>query len=137
MAAADRLYAILVEFGCLERTVVGTFHNDITAYMDETYPDMPRSAGVMEVVGFFLKSLVNAPAEKSDFGFEALQIPTTDYVVNLGTSRVVNYAHRYDIAVQYWTINDPAEMARLQAIGADAVMTDVPDQGAAVLVQPE
>ncbi len=137
MAAADRLHAILVEFGCLERTVVGTFHNDITAYMDETYPDMPRSAGVMEVVGFFLKSLVNAPAEKSDFGFEALQIPTTDYVVNLGTSRVVNYAHKFDIAVQYWTINDPLEMARLQAIGADAIMTDVPDQGAAVLVQPE
>ena len=137
MAAADRLYAILKEYGCLERTVVGTFHNEITAYMDGTYPDMPRSAGVTEVVGFFLKSLVNWPAAAEDFGFDALQIPTTDYVVNLGTSRVVNYAHRYGIAVQYWTINDPAEMARLQSIGADAVMTDVPDQGAAVLHQPE
>lgn len=91
----------------------------------------------MEVVGFFLKSLVGWPAQKEDFGFDALQIPTTDYVVNLGTSRVINYAHQYDIAVQYWTINDPLEMARLQSIGADAIMTDVPDQGAAVLVQPE
>ena len=137
MAAADSLYAILVEFGCLERTVVGTFHNEITAYMDETYPDMPRSAGVMEVVGFYLKSLVGWPAAAEDFGFDALQIPTTDYVINLGTSRVINYAHKYDIAVQYWTINDGEEMARLQSIGADAIMTDVPDRGAAVLIQPE
>lgn len=134
-AAADKLYATLVEFGCLDRTVVGTFHNEVTAYLDETYPDLPRSAGVMEVVGFFLRSLVNWPGE-GDFGFDALQIPTTDYVVNLGTSRVVNYAHERGIAVQYWTINDGGEMARLQSIGADAIMTDVPDLGAAVLNQP-
>ena len=136
-AAADKLYATLVEFGCLDRTVVGTFHNEVTAYLDGTYPDMPRSAGVMEVVGFFLRSLVGWPAGAEDFGFEALQIPTTDYVVNLGTSRVVNYAHKYDIAVQYWTINDGDEMARLQSIGADAIMTDVPDLGAQILAQPE
>ena len=56
--------------------------------------------------------------------------------MNLGTSRLVNYAHKHNIAVQYWTINDSAEMAYLQSIGADAIMTDVPDQGAKVLVQP-
>ncbi|MBQ7810325.1 MAG: hypothetical protein IJ346_05105, partial [Clostridia bacterium] len=61
---------------------------------------------------------------------------TTDYTINLGTSRVVNYAHKHNIAVQYWTINDPAEMARLQKIGADAIMTDVPDKAAGILKQP-
>ena len=30
----------------------------------------------------------------------------------------------------------PQEMARLQSIGADAIMTDVPDKGAQVLTQP-
>ena len=134
--AADILYQTLVEFDCLNRTVVGTFHNEITAYMDETYPDMYRSAGMMECVEFYLYSLLNLPADEDTFGFVALQIPTTDYVINLGTSRVINYAHKNNIAVQYWTINDPAEMARLQSIGADAIMTDVPDQGAQVLVQP-
>lgn len=134
--AADKLYAMLKEYGCLDWVVVGTFHNEVTAYMDERYPDMLRSAGVMEVLKFYLCSLVNWPARPGSFGFQALQIPTTDYVVNLGTSHLVNYAHRYDIAVQYWTINDGGEMARLQAIGADAVMTDLPDVGAAMLNQP-
>ena len=134
--AADILYQTLAEFGCLERTVVGTFHNEITAYLDETYPDLPRSAGVSECLKFYLYSLLGLEAKEGAFRFVALQIPTTDYVVNLGTSRVVNYAHQNHIAVQYWTINDPAEMARLQSIGADAVMTDVPDQAVGVLIQP-
>ncbi len=134
--AADKLYAALTAFGALERTVVGTFHNEVTAYMDETYPDMLRSAGVKEVVQFYLCALLGLERDNGAFPYQALQIPTTDYVVNLGTSRVVNYAHAHDIAVQYWTINDPDEMARLQSIGADAVMTDLPNVGASVLNQP-
>lgn len=73
---------------------------------------------------------------KSGWPFVALQIPTDDYTVNLGASRLVNYAHKHNIAVQYWTINDPEEMAYLQSIGADAIMTDVPDEAAKVLKQP-
>ncbi len=134
--AADKLYDALKERDCLDRAVVGTFHNEVTAYMAENCPDMLRSAGVREVIGFYAAALLDLPRDDEDFGFRALQIPTTDYVVNLGTSRVVNYAHEHDIAVQYWTINDPEEMARLQSIGADAVMTDLPELGAQVLDQP-
>ena len=135
--AADILYETLVKYGCLERTVVGTFHNEITAYVDETYPDLPRSAGFNEAIRFYLYSFFNLPAKKDTFPFVALQIPTDDYTVNLGTSRVINYAHKLNIAVQYWTINDPEEMAKLQAIGADCIMTDVPNVAAEILVQPE
>ena len=120
----------------MERTVVGTFHNEVTAYLDTAYPDLPRSAGVNEVVKFYLMSIWNLPAQKDSLHFVALQIPTERSVLNLGTSRLVNYAHKNNIAVQYWTINDADEMAYLQSIGADAIMTDVPDVGATVLVQP-
>ena len=136
LKAADILYETLKKYDALQRTVVGTFNNEVTAYMDETYPDMQRSAGVNEVIRFYLCSLVSWPVGEDAFNFVALQIPTTDYTINLGTSRVVNYAHKHDIAVQYWTINDNSEMARLQSIGADAIMTDVPDLGAQVLNQP-
>ena len=135
LKATDILYETLVKFGCLERTVVGTFNNEVTEYMDTTYPDLPRSAGFNEAIEFYLYSLVGLN-RKGGWPFVALQIPTDDYTVNLGTSRLVNYAHKYDIAVQYWTINDPEEMAYLQSIGADAIMTDVPDAAAGVLVQP-
>ena len=133
-AAVDKLYAILNSYGALERTVVGTFNNEVTAYMDKTYPDLPRSAGFNEAIVFYLHSFFGLKGE--GFPFVALQIPTDDYVVNLGTSKLVNYAHEHNIAVQYWTINDADEMAYLQSIGADAIMTDVPDLGGQILKQP-
>ncbi len=133
--AADVLYETLKAYDALGRAVVGTFHNEITDYVDTTYPDMLRSAGFNEVIEFYIYSLLKLPAAEDKWNFVALQIPTTDYTVNLGTSRLVNYAHKHNIAVQYWTINDPAEMERLQSIGADAIMTDVPDQ-ATMLIQP-
>jgi glycerophosphoryl diester phosphodiesterase len=134
--AADKLHDLLAKYDCLDRAVVGTFHNEVTAYMDANYPDMLRSAGVIECAKFYFCALLNLNRDNDSFGFQALQIPTTDYVLNLRTSRVVNYAHAHNIAVQYWTINDPDEMARLQSIGADAIMTDVPDVGATILNQP-
>jgi len=63
--AADILYDTLKKFGALQRTVVGTFHNEITAYVDTTYPDMLRSAGFNEVIEFYLYSLVKL--EKKGF----------------------------------------------------------------------
>ena len=134
--AADKLYDTLKTMDILDKAVVGTFHNEITAYMDRYYPDMLRSAGVSEAIEFYICSFLGLKREKSDFGFDALQIPTTDYVVNLGTSKLINYAHKHDIAVQYWTINDKEEMEYLQSIGADMVMTDRPDIGAEILNRP-
>ena len=136
LKANDILHDTLAEFDCLDRTIVGTFKNEVTEYMDKTYPDMLRSAGVNECIEFFFCSMFNLPVSDDHFDYVALQIPTTDYTVNLGTSRVVNYAHKHNIAVQYWTINDTAEMARLQKIGADAIMTDVPDYAVGILKQP-
>jgi len=131
--AADRLYDTLKQLGILDKAVIGTFHNEITAYIDRYYPDMLRSAGVNEVIEFYFSAFFGL---KREFDFDALQIPTTDYVINLGTSKVINYAHKRDIAVQYWTINDREEMEYLQSIGADAIMTDRPDIGADTLNRP-
>lgn len=125
--AADRIYGILSRRGMLRRVVVGTFHGEVTDYMTETYPDMLRSAGVNEVVGFYLDSLFGIDRPEDYYPFVALQIPDEDYVVKLGTTRVINYAHRHNIAVQYWTINDPEVAEDLASKGADAIMSDYPD----------
>ena len=36
-------------------------------------------------------------------------------------------AHERGLEVNVWTVNDPAELARLAAAGIDALITDVPD----------
>lgn len=131
--AADELYSILKEYDMLSRAIIGTFHGEISDYMEMNYPDMLRSAGIKEVVNFYFSSLAGIKHKDGYYKFDALQIPDDDYVFNLGTTRLVNYAHKYNIAVQYWTINDPEDVRHLQSIGADAIMSDNPDMAYSVL----
>jgi len=46
---------------------------------------------------------------------------------------VVNYAHKNNIAVQYWTINDEEQIRKLSSIGADAIISDYPARAYAVI----
>lgn len=126
--AADELHRILAEHGLLEKVIFGTFNGDVTKYVDDNYPDMLRSAGIAEVVEFYFACTLGINRKDGHYKFDALQIPANQYVVfRLGTERVINYAHRHNIAVQYWTINEADEIARLNEIGADCIMSDVPD----------
>lgn len=130
--ACDKLYAIMEEYNMLDRVVVGTFHGEITEYMDEQYPDMLRSASIAEVAGFYFDALSDEEQPDSAYSFEALQIPDKLYF-NLATTWLVNYAHEHNIAVQYWTINDPQTVRELADIGADAIMSDDPNMAYNVL----
>lgn len=131
--AADILYSTLKSMKMLDDVVVGTFNANVTKYLDEKYPDMPRSASIMEVVKVYFNSLLGLDKKESTYKFSALQIPTGLSILNLATSRLVNYAHRHNIAVQYWTINDTEMMEQLKDIGADCIMSDIPDVAYEVL----
>lgn len=128
--SVDILYDTIKERGLLDKVVFGSFHSEIIDYVDETYPDMHRGASTGEVTEFYFASLFN----RSDYEpkFEALQLPFASakdsYYVNLGTARVINYAHKHNLAVQYWTINNEKDMEYLTRLGADCIMSDYPDK---------
>jgi glycerophosphoryl diester phosphodiesterase len=48
------------------------------------------------------------------------------------TPELITAAHERELAVVVWTVNDPEEMVRYEAFGADAVVTDYPDRLLAV-----
>ena len=43
------------------------------------------------------------------------------------TPRLIAAAHRHDVEVHVWTVNDPAEMRRLVDMGVDGIVTDRAD----------
>jgi glycerophosphoryl diester phosphodiesterase len=49
------------------------------------------------------------------------------------TPELVAAAHERGLTMVVWTVNDPVEMARYIAFGADAIVTDYPDRLRAVL----
>ena len=131
--AADILYSTLKELDLLNNVVVGTFQNNVTNYLDKNYPDLPRSASIIEVVKIYFNSLLGLNKVENYYRYDALQIPMGASILDLATARLVNYAHRHNIAVQYWTINDTADMELLKNIGADCIMSDIPDVAYEVL----
>ncbi len=124
--ACDELYRILKEKDLLEDVVFGTFNPDVTAYADKNYPDMLRSASIIETVVFYVLCGYGIDVDADFFKYEALQIPSERAIIYLNTPRVINYAHRHNVAVQYWTINDAEEVEFLDSIGADCIMSDDP-----------
>ena len=125
--AADILYDTLVEYGILEDVVFGTFNQNVTDYVDENYPDMLRSSSICEVLDFWFAYLTKADLSKRGVGYCALQIPYSKSVSFLGTEGLIEYAHKYNIAVQFWTINESDDVEHLQSVGADCIMSDDPD----------
>jgi glycerophosphoryl diester phosphodiesterase len=65
----------------------------------------------------------------------ALQVPTHALGRPLVTADFVAAAHARGLCVHVWTINDPAEMRRLLALGVDGLMSDFPARLVAAATQ--
>ena len=136
--AMNKLYRMMDKFDIIDRTVFGTFQGEISKYVDECNAngafekEVVRSAGIAEVLDFYYAFLYGNTNAK--FNFKVLQIPMGfNGFFDLSTKELIDFAHSLDIAVQYWTINDPDDVAKLQANGADCIMTDDPKMAYSVL----
>lgn len=58
---------------------------------------------------------------------DALQIPERRGPLKVLTPRLLSAAHRHDVEVHVWTVNDPADMRRLIAAGVDGLVSDRAD----------
>ena len=137
MKAADKLYSIITERGLQDRVIWSTFAPVTASYMENKYPDIPRTADAIEAVQFYFYFRMNWDLQDVSPSYEALQISygasALDNAINLGTRELLNYAHSNDIAVQYWTVNSEEDIRTLTLNGADCIMTDYPETASKVV----
>jgi glycerophosphoryl diester phosphodiesterase len=60
-------------------------------------------------------------------GIDALQVPERQRRLRVVTPRLLAAAHRHEVEVHVWTVNDPADMRRLVELGVDGIVTDRAD----------
>lgn len=128
---ADRLVGIIEALGITDRVILATFMPSVGEYVKNKYPHITRSAGIYESVEFYYYSRMGYDFNALDAGYSVLQLPYGKNVmpwrleiVDFGTKELINYAHAYDIAVQYWTVNNAEDARYLTENGADALMGD-------------
>lgn len=128
--ACEILYKTLEQYPeYKDQIVVGTFHDEIEEELKAKYPELLRGAPTGTAAKFILTQFLGVNIfDNSDFA--CLQIPTSydlGIEVYLDKETIIKRAHRRNIAVQYWTINDPDEMRELIELGCDCIMTDNPE----------
>ena len=107
----------------IDRTVVGTFHDEVEDYLRTHCPRLLRGASTESAVVFTATQLLRLNYfDKSDFA--CLQIPYLP--LGLTGASLIRRAHSRNIAVQFWTVNDEKQMRKLIKLGCDCIITDDP-----------
>lgn len=128
--AVDKLYEIITERNLQDRVIWSTFAPDVSSYMVKNYPEISRTADAVEAIQFYFYYRMGWDLQDVNPTYIALQIPygenALDNLINLGNTEMINYAHKNNIALQYWTINNAEDIIHLTKNGADCIMTDYP-----------
>lgn len=119
----EALYSTLKEYDILNRAVVGIPDIKSVRYADTKYPDMFRKAHKNEITSFYLNCIFGVNLSKKKINYKLLELPQKS-IVNFAKKSIVDYAHKYGIAVYYGTVNKDKDISRLIKIGCDAVITD-------------
>lgn len=130
----DGIYEMMVQYNLADRVILASFWPDVSDYIDRNYSGkINRAANPFEIVDFYGCYTRNEKLNPEDIKFTALQMPYywddgKLLVANLGQTGFIDYAHKYGISVQYWTVNSETDAQALAYSGADLLMTDYPDR---------
>lgn len=131
LKAVAEAIRLLEKYDAFDRVILASFHSEIfkefkRLQKQNLVPDeFMYSPGIIGIAKYFALVTLGIDSVYLD-GIAVLQIPMEEVSINFATKRVVDTAHKHNIAVHYWTINDEEEMRTLIELGADAIMTDNP-----------
>jgi glycerophosphoryl diester phosphodiesterase len=110
------LVSALRESGAIQRSVIISFDPVILQGLRKIEPTL--------MTGLLYDGQIENPFEK------ALEIGARQLAVkgDLVSPNLLNEAHKRDLQVVCWTINNPAHMRLLAAAGVDGIMSDYPDR---------
>ena len=133
----DAVLALLDKYDAWDRVVLASFHEELydeyqrLQAAGEVPDNFMYSPAYDAVTEFVVLQILNLDLFFDD-GMCVFQLPMEEYGIDLSTKALVDTAHAHNLAVHYWTINDPEEMRELIAIGVDGIMTDYPHKLARV-----
>ena len=128
--AVSKLNEVLKSYpDYIDNVVVCSFHREIEKELEKNYPHLMRGASIAGAAGFVLSQFMGLNLF-SRSSFTCLQLPLSYDLkvtkIRLDFNTIIRRAHRKNIAVQYWTVNDADEMRHLIDMGVDCIITDDP-----------
>lgn len=131
---AGPLCTLIRQSGAQHRVLVASMSEPAVVAFREECPGVATSMSRSEAWFFFGAQLASLEATYTP-PVRALQIPDRLGDNVIATPRLIAAAHRRNLKVHVWTINDVARMGELIRSGVDGIITDRPDQLLMLLAQ--
>ena len=125
---ARRTVATVREAGAVERVAIGSFSGRALRAVRRTEPHLRTGAAREETRWALYRSWVGWPLGRT--AYDEFQVPEWSGWTRVVSRRFVEHAHRSNVAVMVWTVDDAGEIARLLDWGVDGIITDRPDVAA-------
>ena len=129
------LCSLIRERKMMDKTIVGSFNQTTIDDFRRQCPEVATSASPSEVSRFSALQKTGI-ADSYNPPMQALQVPRNLSGLQIVTKDFVESAHRRNLKVHVWTINETADMQRLIELGVDGIMTDYPDRLLTLLGRP-
>jgi len=121
------LCALVRERKMVDKVIIGSFNQTTIDDFRRECPEVATSASPSEVIKF-LALVKTGLGDSYSPPMQALQVPENLGKLQVVSKEFVEIAHRRNLKVHVWTINETADMQRLIEIGVDGIMTDYPDR---------
>ena len=104
--------ALVKKYRAGDHVIVGSKHHLVARQLHEHYPTIRRFLSQREIMGVCLDSRRNkSNPEKDPLG--VISVPPSSRGCRLDTPAFIDYAHKKEMKVFFWTINDPDSMKAL------------------------
>lgn len=123
-AAVAPLIDVIEKTSALDRVCVASFSDSRVSTMRKALGPTLCTALGPNGVRRLVVAAYGLPTGR--FTSPCAQVPVKQGSVTIVSDRFLKAAHRRDIAVHVWTIDEASEMERLLDMGVDGIMTDRP-----------
>lgn len=122
---ASAVVDVVRRANAVERVCLGAFGRRVLNAARTLEPALATSAAREEVRWALYRSWVRRASHGAPYA--GFQVPECAGTTRIVSRRFVEMAHRADLAVHVWTVDDEADANRLLSWGVDALITDRPD----------
>ncbi|MGH2486690.1 MAG: glycerophosphodiester phosphodiesterase [Ktedonobacterales bacterium] len=131
----ERLWRLLQAMDAVERVMIGSFEYAPMLRFRALTGGRVATGATRREIGWFLASYHTRRIGRLRPAYDALQVPETQRAFRIVTPGMIAAAHRLDLDVHVWTVDNSSDMRRLLMWDADGIMSDRPDLLAQVLAE--
>lgn len=131
VALAGRTIDALRAADAVDRVALGCFHAATLRAARRLEPAVRTGAAREETRWALYRSWVGWPLGRT--AYREFQVPERAGRTRIVTPAFIAHAHRANLAVKVWTVDQRSDMERLLAWGVDAIISDRPDIAAGLI----